>query len=306
MCKVVVIGELCEDILMHNPETVEVLGKRVWAEDITITTGGSASYAATALTHLGAKVRLCAVVGNDDAGVRMVRQLSGLGVDCGLVTVLPNHKSTASMLVCRGAEKTFLGCSPMLPMILPEIDAVCDADLIYIAGYMLFPEFWTDEAYAFFAELRRRGIPLALDGQLLPISDLDPIEAGRLQRIFPLAEVFFAAKKEAVQITGNSSPGVAGELLLQMGCNTVVLKQGANGCVVMFGEKTVKAQSYPVEAYDTVGSGDVFGASYCHGMLNGWDTQRCADFASVFTALSLGRYQTYKQYPAATEVLSLL
>ena len=41
---VVVLGELCEDILMHNPNSVEVFEQKIWAKDVTVTAGGSAVY----------------------------------------------------------------------------------------------------------------------------------------------------------------------------------------------------------------------------------------------------------------------
>ena len=43
---VVVLGELCEDILMHNPNSVEVFEQKIWAKDVTVTAGGSAVYVA--------------------------------------------------------------------------------------------------------------------------------------------------------------------------------------------------------------------------------------------------------------------
>ena len=57
---VVVLGELCEDILMHNPNSVEVFEQKIWAKDVTVTAGGSAVYVSQALSRMGVDVRLCA------------------------------------------------------------------------------------------------------------------------------------------------------------------------------------------------------------------------------------------------------
>lgn len=64
---VVVLGELCEDILMHNPNSVEVFEQKIWAKDVTVTAGGSAVYVSQALSRMGVDVRLCAVVGDDES-----------------------------------------------------------------------------------------------------------------------------------------------------------------------------------------------------------------------------------------------
>lgn len=44
MIKALVLGELCEDILLHNPAGVEVMGQKTWAKDIVLSAGGSTYY----------------------------------------------------------------------------------------------------------------------------------------------------------------------------------------------------------------------------------------------------------------------
>ena len=112
---VVVLGELCEDILMHNPNSVEVFEQKIWAKDVTVTAGGSAVYVSQALSRMGVDVRLCAVVGDDESGKRMLRDLQASPVHCSMVRMLPNSDTTRSIVICDGPEKDFKGCSPMLP-----------------------------------------------------------------------------------------------------------------------------------------------------------------------------------------------
>ena len=109
---VVVLGELCEDILMHNPNSVEVFEQKIWAKDVTVTAGGSAVYVSQALSRMGVDVRLCAVVGDDESGKRMLRDLQAFPVDCSMVRMLPNSDTTRSIVICDGPEKDFKGCSP--------------------------------------------------------------------------------------------------------------------------------------------------------------------------------------------------
>ena len=94
---VVVLGELCEDILMHNPNSVEVFEQKIWAKDVTVTAGGSAVYVSQALSRMGVDVRLCAVVGDDESGKRMLRDLQAFPVDCSMVRMLPNSDTTRSL-----------------------------------------------------------------------------------------------------------------------------------------------------------------------------------------------------------------
>ena len=173
------------------------------------------------------------MVGDDESGKRMLRDLQAFPVDCSMVRMLPNSDTTRSIVICDGPEKDFKGCSPMLPLYIPDIEDLGGAELLYVAGCM--------------------------------------------------------------------------KLLQEMGFRgTAVFKQGGKGCVVATGGELVRRPGCTVEAYDTVGSGDIFGASYCYGAMSGWDSRRCADYAAVFTALSIGEYHNVKNYPAKEAVEAVL
>ncbi len=307
MGKVVVMGELCEDTLMHNPESVAVLGIKTWAEDITVTAGGSASYAAQALSHLGNEVSICSVLGDDRAGERTRWQLEGCDIDCSMIYTLKGRKTTGSMLVCRGGEKTFLGCSPMLPFQLPLPVQLKGANLLYVAGYMLYPELWTDAAYTFFETVVKEGVRMVVDVQMLPLENIDPIAMSRFDRLLRLTDTVLIARKEARQITGGDDPEVLRRLLLPMGVKTIIFKQGAQGCIVMNEQESVKVEGYVCpDIYDSIGSGDVFGGSYCHYLMKGESAVQSARFATIFAALSLGRYYEMKNFPRPEVVEDIL
>ncbi len=305
--KVVVLGELCEDILMHNPYSVEVFGQKIWAKDVTVTPGGSAVYVSQALSRMGVQVKLCAVVGDDESGKRMLRDLQEFPVDCSMVRMLPNSDTTRSIVICDGPEKDFRGCSPMLPLYIPDIEDFDGVELLYVAGYVLYPELWTPEARNLLKKAKERGITVALDVQMFPVKDLDQLEFSHLEGVLPYVDIFFAARKEMLGLLKSEDPAACMKRLCQMGFQgTAVFKQGGKGCVTACGEDLLYRPGYPVEAYDTVGSGDIFGASYCYGAMNGWDSKRCADYASVYTALSIGEYHNVKNYPAKEAVEAVL
>jgi len=305
MLRVLVVGEVCEDIILHNPKSVPILGENIWSEDITVTIGGSASYVATALAHLGLHVELWSTVGDDVAGRHLVQQISGYGVDCNFVKKIKRMNTTRCIIVGDSSGKKPIGCSPMLPMILPPENRLDYTDIVYLAGYLLYPELWIEKTFFFLRKARRMGIPIVLDGQFLPTS-FNPIKMARLSEVLPLTNTFFAAQKEARQLTGSALPDVAGKELLDMGVEYVVLKQGAEGCVVMSKEVTLKIPGYQVNAYDSVGAGDLFGAAYSYGLVNRWSIRTCAKFATVFSALSLEKYKGFKKYPSIEEVSKII
>lgn len=293
---------------MHNPESVEVHGKKVWAEDILITPGGSATFVSTALASLGVPVKLLSSVGNDLTGQNMRVHFANAGIDCVGVEILPKVCTTKSMIRCTGEKKEFFGCSPMLPISLPSDSILDDVSIVYVAGYMLFPELWTDEAYQFFNEAVKRSIPLVIDGQCTGIDavDLDMSTYDALYRLLSISSVYLAADKELRHLrTSYDEEGIAGNLLGK-GLKTFVAKHGAKGCNVYSASGVSSAVSYPVDVYDSVGAGDIFGAGYTYGISQGWPSNQCAGFACAFAALSLKRYEKNKVYPSAKRARELL
>ena len=169
MIKALVLGELCEDILLHNPAGVEVMGQKTWAKDIVLSAGGSTYYTGAALLHLGADVKISSVLGTDEAGDRVYNQMMLDGLNICHTERLPGRKTTKSMMVCDGGDKQFIGCTPMLPLKIPEWLALKGSDLFYIAGYTLYPELWEEEMVNLCCKAKRHGVCIAMDSQLLPI-----------------------------------------------------------------------------------------------------------------------------------------
>ena len=307
MAKVVVLGELCEDILMHSPASVEVMGQKIWAKDIVITAGGSAFYTGAALQKLGADISVCSVVGDDAAGQRILAMLEEMDMDRSMIYTLPGQSTTQSMMVCDGAQKNFIGCSPMVPMQLPRWEELQDADLFYIAGYALYPELWSDEMMALCEKAKHSGICIAMDSQLLPMEGLGLAEMSRLNQILPMVDLFFAARKDAMGLFGKDDPAGCYAALEDLGFSgLMLLKQGPEGCYMVNRDISLLVPSFQVRAFDTVGSGDIFGGSFCWAWIQNWDPLRSARFAAAYTALSICEYSGKKRFPSAAEAENVL
>lgn len=67
---------------------------------------------------------------------------------------------------------------------------------------------------------------------------------------------------------------------------TAVVTLGEEGCVWMDNEGAGNCPAYKVDVVDTTGAGDVFHGAFIHGLLRGWDTRRCAEFASAAAGMT--------------------
>lgn len=307
MIKALVLGELCEDILLHNPAGVEVMGQKTWVKDIVLSAGGSTYYTGAALLHLGADVKISSVLGTDEAGDRVYNQMMLDGLNICHTERLPGRKTTKSMMVCDGGDKQFIGCTPMLPLKIPEWLALKGSDLFYIAGYTLYPELWEEEMVNLCCKAKRHGVCIAMDSQLLPIVGDNLAQISKLDQILPYVDIFFTAKKEADRLYGTRDLKECYARMEAMGFRgQLVLKSGSEGCQVKDLTGEIQEPAFPVKAYDTVGSGDVFGAAYCWARCNGGETRYCARFAAACTALSIQEYAERKHFPSAAEAEAFL
>ena len=82
MKKALILGEVCQDIIVHDPRSVKVLEQPVWAGDVLTVAGGSAVFVASALNHLGIPVELWSTLGEDEVGLQLIDEMTGRGIDC--------------------------------------------------------------------------------------------------------------------------------------------------------------------------------------------------------------------------------
>ena len=100
-----------------------------------------------------------------------------------------------------------------------------------------------------------------------------------------LADIVMPSLKDAQLITGHSEPKKAAKEMLKIGAKIVAVKLGAEGCLVMTEDKTVRAPGFRVNVVDTTGAGDAFDGAFLTGILEGLTLRRTAEFANVTAAL---------------------
>ncbi len=69
----------------------------------------------------------------------------------------------------------------------------------------------------------------------------------------------------------------------------VCVTRAERGCSLLLGDEYLERPGQAVRVADTVGAGDAFSAALLHGMAEGWDGARIADFANRVGALVASR-----------------
>ena len=220
-------------------------------------------------------------VGDDDVGRRYGEALRKRGVEPALagkegsstgrsvVLVTPDGERT--MFTCLGACRRF-GRDDVRPGELER------SRLLHIAGYMWDTES-QKEAVRYAAEhARRRNIPVSFD-----LADPFVVQRYRdafLRWIPGMVKVLFANEEELSLLvgTGESKETIrrAGEL-----APLVIMKRGAQGCMVNEAGEIHDVTGRSVEVVDTTGAGDAFAAGFLWARLRGLPVGSSAGVANL-------------------------
>ena len=81
---------------------------------------------------------------------------------------------------------------------------------------------------------------------------------------------------------------------------------GKDGCAAVWNGEIVEVPSFPVNAVDTTGAGDVFHGAFAYALFQNWSIYKCLRFANAAGALSCTRLGARGGLPSLEEVMKLL
>ena len=293
MTDVLVLGDLNPDLVLRG-DVVPRFGQAEQLLDAAdLVLGGSASITAHALARLGRSTRIGALTGCDMFGDAAIGLLSAQGVDTDAVIRDPGQSTGVTVVLSQGQERailTFPGAIAALSvdqaMGLVESAAADGARHLHVSSFFLQPAL----APGLVAVLERAhvlGLSTSLDPNFDPAEQWDGVE-----QLLPHLDVILPNRSETLAIAGRiagrsfDDPADAGQLLASRG-PVVVIKDGRNGALQVNADGSLHRDlGSPVDAIDTTGAGDTFGAAYLDSLLRGLPAAECLRRAVLAGALS--------------------
>lgn len=275
--------------------------------------GGSAANVAVAAARHGRRTALISRTGADDFGRYLREELERLGVSSEYVTTVDDLPTPITFCEIHPPDYfpiTFYRY-PKAPdmMIEPEEldeEAIAGTDLFWITTTGLSDE---PSRSAHHEALRMRG------GAGLTVLDLDYREVfwesvstarDEIARVLPEVDVVVGNLTECQVAVGQSDPHVVGEVLMERGPTTAIVKLGPEGVLGFDSSGVVSVAPVEVEVVNGLGAGDAFGGALCHGLLAGWPMKRTLEFANTAGAIVASRLECSTAMPYTDEVLSAL
>jgi ribokinase len=302
--RIVVVGSLNMD-LVGCAARIPVPGETIIGHTFFDTPGGKGANQAYAAARLGGRVMMLGCVGQDDFGRRMRANLETVGCDTTYVRALADTPSGIALIFVGDVGENSIMVVPganhrLSPAELKRSDnAWADAAIVLL---QLESPLATVTAAA--QRARRAGA----------IAILDPAPAQQLEdKLLRTVDVLTPNETEAAILAGLQPSRLTAEDAISIarrlrarGPASVIVKLGAQGCLLLSDHEYHLLPAPSVKALDSTAAGDVFNGALAVALAEGCELKQACEFANRAAALSVTRRGAQSSAPIRSEVDQLL
>ncbi len=304
------------DVLTIGRVSVDLYAEQIGVPMSDVTSfarsvGGTATNVAVGVARLGHSAAVATSVGNDDFGKTITAALEHtFGVDTRFVTA---HPTLPTPLAFAGLEH------PADPTLVfyrepaapdseidntPELAAAVQSAGIFWVPASRFAFDKSRETVTALLEQRGRRTHTVLDLDWREVFwESEAAGHDAISPMLDLATMAIGNRKECEVAVGTADPDEAADRLLARGLDAAIVKLGADGVLVATADGLrERLAPRPVQVVCGLGAGDAFGAALCHGLLEGWDLRRSADYANAAGALVAGARMCADAMPTVAEL----
>lgn len=230
--------------------------------------GGAPANVAAGLSRLGKDVGFIGKVGDDPFGRELAAALSALGVDTGGVSYSERARTMLAFVTrSEGGERDFVFFRhPSADMLITPGDVpegyLSGAAYFHFGSISLIDQPARSTTLALIDTAKQAGALISFDPNIRLSLFKDEAAARRtVLEAIGLADILKLSEEEAVFLTDTKTPKAAALSLLSMGPGLVAVTCGGKGSVAVTARYAVEVDGYEVNAVDTTGAGDAFGAA---------------------------------------------
>ena len=262
---------------------------------IPLTTGGDALNQATILCRLGEKVSLIGHIGDDRLGRQLLYHCWQEGIDADSMVVEKGAETRINVvLVTPDGQRSFLKNDTAVskPFQIGDInlDRVKNAKAVSLAS--LFASKLRDPAFITEVLTTAKSTGALTFADTVPPSGSGSEAFASMAAYLPYLDYMTPNQEEASLLTGEADPSTAARRFLEAGLGsssrggTVVIKLGADGCLITTRTQSLHVEGFLAKTIDTTGAGDTFAAAFLSAVLNGKSLEEAGRLANRLAARS--------------------
>lgn len=272
------------------------IDEKVGAIERLVQGGGAAATAVVAASRLGANVAFIGVVGDDAIGKEILNSLEKEYVNTQHIQVRTGKESAVAYCwIEQNSGKRSITWSrgtamPMDAGLINE-EFISSLKLLHLDGHNM-------EAAVRAAEIARsNGVVVSLDaGSILP----------GIEKLVNISDICIASEFFACNYTGEKTVRKALHKLYRPEKKVVAITMGDKGVIAKTTEGIIQKVAFKIDVVDTTGAGDVFHGAFARAWIEGWDVDKCLDFASATAAIKCTRFGGRTGIPGMKEVENFL
>ena len=324
--ELVCVGRMCADIYaeQHGSDLHH-------ADSFRRYLGGSAANICFGVARLGIRTAMLARVGDDQNGEFLRAALEAAGADASMVVVDPERLTPLVMLAVRASEdfpRLFhYHDSADMATDVGDIDEsiIAGATAVLITGSFLSNATVRATTLRVIALARAAGTKVVLDIDYRPaLWGLAPFRGGnemlvmsdpvtaQLRTVLASCDLVVGTREEVRIAGGDADLGRSLAAIRSETPATIVMKVGAQGCLIIDGPIPTNLDAHPVEqgfavdVVNNVGAGDGFFSGFLSGWLRGQPLAACARLGNAVGAIVVSRHGCSVAMPSAAELAAFL
>lgn len=300
---ILTVGGITMDVLLNVPYAPNE-GRVVSSRDkYSFTPGGNGAYMAVAARRAGADVALCARVGDDEQGERLLRYMRDEGVSTGYIVSDPVNQTGLTVYLLEeygnGGVVTFRGANAKINTANIESAFCCCPDL-FVANLE------TDIEVLNFASniCKDRHIPFVLDAT----GAYENVKLSGLRG----DNIIIVGEREAELLTGVRTDSTENYLRAsialcdKMPLRFVVLKLGKRGAYIYDGKYCELLMSPGLQSVDTTAEHQSFVGAFCADFIRDYDIYTATKYGLAAASFAASRVGGFSSIPTHDDIFNLL
>ena len=275
---VIVLGDYCLDLIFTGLGSMPQLGKEIEANSLAMEPGGACN-TSLALHRLGVKTAWAVEFGVDDFSQFVLNKFraENFPEDLFIFTKKPMRKITVSLSYPE--DRAFVAYYDAGDQVQVALKGLTSrkAKMVVIPALFLGAGLQAGSLIA-----KTRKMDLFMDGN--NSADLT-IQDPQIRTALKSVRFFSPNSKEAQRLTNLDDMEKAAKCLGEF-CQTVIIKDGANGAWCCDAGQIYHEPAISVKAIDTTGAGDCFNAGFIKAWLDKKSIQECLKWGNIAGGLS--------------------
>ena len=292
-----VVGSINKDLIL-NMEQVPDVGENLLGTTYGYANGGKGANQATALSRLGARVKMIGKVAEDENGKTLLENLHNEGIDTncvatdgsstGLAVIILDGEGKNRIIVYEGANAEIQSSNAVKSIETNPLD-------------LLLVQFETNE------EVVINSVNAAIKKGITTVIDCGPAKAFSLEKMQG-ATIVTPNESETKALTGiypdNEESILKASKILKERSNAkfIVLKLGEKGCSVWDGESLTLLPAHKSNVVDTTAAGDCFTAAMALEYITNGDIYRACEIGNKAGSIAVSRMGAQDSMPTYEEL----